>query len=184
MSLLCLCANASIRLQAQADVTGYGVGAGLGTDIVPLFFEAGLEGSVHTFPSVKSAGAFNDADTGVTIPYSGIMSMHMARVGGFAQLHIPGIGLLPVIGIFANPIVHFGTQNGIINVDGTVRPVNNGYPITGTLPIRGSYCLVGFPSYFGPFFVEPAFGSQHLFVAQYANYKNTLDAQLSMGVKF
>lgn len=175
---LCFFAQAAIRLQAQADITGYGVGAGLGTEIIPLLFEVGIEGSSHTLPSVKNTGSFEG------VPYSGIMSMHMTRVGGYAQLHFPGLGFVPVIGMFANPILHFGTQNGIINIDGEVRPVNNGYPIEGTLPVNGSYVLVGFPTYFGPLFIEPAFGAQHLYITQYANYKNTLDAQLSLGVKF
>lgn len=181
---LCFFAQASIRLQAQADLTGYGFGAGLGTDLVPLFFEAGLEGSTHTFPPVKSVGTFTEEGSGNTISYSGIMSMQMTRFGAYAQLHLPGVGLIPVLGLFANPVLHFGTQNGLIYVDGDVRPINNGYPITDKLPVRGSYCLLGFPSYFGPFFLEPAFGAQHLYVAQYANYKNTVDAQLSLGVKF
>lgn len=182
--ILCFFAQASVRLQAQADVTGYGVGAGLGTEIIPLLFEVGLEGSTHAFPAVKNSGSFVEPETDMTIPYSGTLSMHMTRFGGYAQLHFPGLSLVPFIGIFANPILHFGTQNGIINVDGEVRPINNGYPITDKLPVRGSYCLVGFPTYFGPLFIEPAFGAQHIFVAQYANYKNTLDAQLSLGVKF
>jgi hypothetical protein len=180
----CFFAQASIRLQAQADLTGYGLGAGVGTEIVPLLFELGLEGSTHVFPSVKNSGSFVESETGTTIPYSGTLSMQMTRFGGYAQLHLPGIGFVPVIGLFANPILHFGTQNGVINVDGTVRPINNGYPITDKLPVHGSYFLVGFPTYFGPLFVEPAFGAQHLYVAEYANYKNTLDAQISMGVKF
>jgi hypothetical protein len=181
---LCVIAPAALRLQGQADIIGYGIGAAAGTDIVPFFLEAGVEGSEHIFPSTKSAGSFSDADSGLSGTYSGIMSMKMTRVGAYAQLHFPGLGLIPVIGLFANPIAHFGSQNGIIWVDGTVRPINNGLPITGTLPVHGSYFLVGFPSYFGPFFVEPAFGAQQIFIAQYANYKNTLDAQLSMGVKF
>lgn len=181
---VCLFAQASVRLQMQADVTGYGAGLALGTDVVPLLFEVGMEGSTHTFPSVKNTGSFIDSEAGETITYSGLMSMHMTRVGLYAQLHFPGLDLLPIIGMFAHPTLHFGTQNGIITVDGEVRPVNNGYPIEGKLPVRGSYCLVGFPSYIGPFFIEPAFGAQHIYVAQYANYKNTLDAQLSLGVKF
>lgn len=175
---------ASIRLQGQADVTGYGFGAAVGTDIIPFLFEAGLESSTHVFPSVKSTGVMHDPDSGITIPYSGLMSMRMTRIGGYAQLHFPGLGLIPVVGIFANPTLHFGTQNGLIWVDGTVRPINNGYPIETNLPVHGSYALVGFPSYFGPLFIEPAFGAQHIYVDGYANYKNTMDAQIAMGVKF
>jgi hypothetical protein len=149
-----------------------------------LLFEAGIEGSTHVFPAVKSAGTMQDPDAGITIPYSGIMSMNMTRVGGYAQLHFPGLGLIPFVGILANPILHFGSQNGLIWVDGSVRPINNGYPIETNLPVHGSYALVGFPSYFGPLFIEPAFGAQHIYIANCANYKNTLDAQLSMGLKF
>jgi hypothetical protein len=109
----------------------------------------------------------------------------MARVGGYCQLKIPGADMLPMVGPLFHPIIHFGSQNGIVSIEGTVRPINNGAAIAESLPVRGTYFMVGFPSYIGPFFfIEPGFGSQHLFVPGYANYKNTIDAQIAAGLVF
>jgi hypothetical protein len=143
-----------------------------------MFLEVGAEGSLHGLPQFSSVGSYEG------VPYEGKIGMTMTRFGGFLKFNFPIADMLPLVGMFFRPIVHFGTQNGLISVDGSVRPLNNGIPINESIPIRGSYVLVGFPSYLGPLFIEPAVGSQHIFVPGYGNFKNTLDAQLALGLSF
>lgn len=178
--VLCLAAFsfAAIRVQGQADLVGLGYGIGLGQEVVPMFLTAGIEGSVYNLPSVKNSGSYEG------VAYDGTLNLSMARFGGWMQLKFPVADMLPILGPLFHPIFHFGTQNGIISVDGSVRPVNNGIPVEGSSVVRGSYCLVGFPSYIGPFFIEPAIGSQHIFIPHFGNYKNTIDAQIAAGLSF
>jgi hypothetical protein len=182
--LFCTLSWSTIRIQCQADVIGTGVGLGLGGSLIPLFMDTGIEGSVYGLPTFKSVGSYRDDATGIVVPYEGKATLRMARAGLYCQLKIPGADMLPIVGALFHPVFHFGSQNGILSVEGTVRPINNGDAIGDSLPVRGSYFMVGFPAYLGPLFIEPGIGSQHIFVPGYANYKNTVDAQIAAGLVF
>jgi hypothetical protein len=178
--LWCSTAFSELRLQGQAGLLGTGYGLGLGQQIIPFLLDGGLEGSMYSIAPFKSVGSYNDDNLGL-VQYSGEIGLTTTRVGGYFKFNFPLLDLVPVIGILGHPTLHFGTQNGIASVTGEVRPLNNGIPIEAATQIKGSYFSLGFPSYLGPLFIEPSFGSQHIFLPGYGNYKNTIDASLAIG---
>jgi hypothetical protein len=167
----------AVRLQGQAGVAGYGLGAGFGLQVIPLLLEAGLEGAVYEWPEVKSKGTYQNA------PYDGSLKLNLTRAGAYAKFSIPGLNLVPVLGLFANPTIHAGTQNGAIGVDGEARLGGVGAPIEGRVPVQGAYASLGFPSYILWLFIEPSIGTQHIYVPGYLN-QSLLDAQIALGVSF
>lgn len=175
---------ASVRLQGQASLLGVGYGLGLGMNVVPLVMDIGVEGSQSASPVINSKGSYRDDGTGLLVPYEGKVKLNTTRVGGFVALHFPGISLLPVVGALANPVLHFGTQRINMAVEGEVRLADNGAAVNENIVGQGSYFLLGFPSYLGPLFIEPAFGSQHIYLPEYANYKNSPEIQISAGLAF
>lgn len=175
---------ATVKLQVQGSTLGTGYGLGLGTNVVPLIMDIGFEGMMYSSPQINSKGTYKDESTGILVPYEGKIDLKTTRAGGYIALHFPGLSLVPIIGIISNPVLHFGTQHIKINVEGNVRLADNGNAIDENLVGQGSYFLVGFPTYIGPLLIEPAIGSQHIFVDGFANYKNTPEAQLAVGLSF
>jgi hypothetical protein len=167
---------AAIRLQGQADILGYGVGLGLGTQVIPLLLEVGVEGSTHSLPPINVKGTHQSVD------YDGDVNIAVNRVGGYAKFTIPGLNLIPIVGAFANPTLHFGTQSGTIGVDGNVR-LGTGVPFDDNRKIDGAYALLGFPSYLAWFFIEPAIGTQHIYVPGVTS-TSFYDVQLAIGASF
>ncbi len=184
ISILFSTVFAGIRLQGQASTLGTGYGLGLGLNVVPLIMDIGIEGATYQMPTFSSKGSYTDEGTGANIPYDGNVGLKSTRAGAFVALHLPVANLLPFVGFLFNPVLHFGTQHVEMSVDGSVRLLNGGSAIGESLVGEGSYFLVGFPTYLGPFFIEPALGTQHIFVADYCNYKNTPEAQLAIGLSF
>lgn len=182
--ILCSVALAGFRAQGQASLLGVGYGVGVGVNVVPLLLDVGVEGAQIASPVINSKGTYHDDRTGEFLPYEGKVKLNTTRVGGYLALHFPGINLLPVLGALANPVLHFGTQRINMAVEGEVRLADNGAAINENIVGQGSYFLLGFPAYLGPLFIEPAFGSQHIFIPQYANYKNSPEVQLSLGLSF
>ncbi|MDR2432039.1 MAG: hypothetical protein LBD99_07305 [Candidatus Margulisbacteria bacterium] len=170
--------SAALRLQGQAGALGYGFGLGLGVQVVPVLLEAGLEGSVHTISSIESKGAYSGTN------YDGEAKTSLSRAGGYVKFYIPGLNVIPVLGIFAYPTIHAGTQTGFIEVDGTARLFGSGQAFDGRRAVQGSYALLGFPNYLGPLFIEPALGVQHIFIPGALDLGSVYDAQIALGVSF
>ena len=177
--LICLLSLgfSATRIQWQSSLAGSGFGAGVGSKIIPGLLEVGVEGSLHDSPVIASKGSYNGT------PYSGKYSMSMTRVGAYVGITIPIIDRIPVIGLFACPTLHAGTQSGIVDVNGDIRFVGDGNIFSGKKRVQGSYVLLGFPGRFGPFFIEPAVGSQHFFIPGVIN-QSVIDAQIAMGLWF
>jgi hypothetical protein len=167
----------AVRLQGQAGVAGYGLGAGYGLEVIPLLLEAGVEGAVYAWPEIKSQGQHQG------VPYDGSLNLNLTRAGVYAKFSIPGLSLVPVLGLFANPTIHAGAQNGMVSVDGSARLGSFGAPIEGRVPVQGSYASLGFPSYILWLFIEPSIGTQHISIPGYLN-QSLLDAQIALGVSF
>jgi hypothetical protein len=167
----------AVRLQGQAGVAGYGLGAGLGLPVIPLLLEAGLEGAVYEWPELKSKGQYQG------VPYDGSLKLNLTRAGAYAKFTIPGLNLVPVLGLFANPTIHAGAQSGVVNVDGEARLGSVGAPIEGRAQVQGAYANLGFPSYILWLFIEPSIGTQHIYIPGYLN-QSLLDAQIALGVSF
>ena len=175
--LLCIISLgfSAIRLQGQAAVLGYGLGLGLGARVIPELLEMGIEGSTHAWPAIETKGTYQG------IPYSGEVGFSVTRAGGYAKLTIPGLNLVPFLGAFAYPTLHAGTQSGLVSVEGNVH-MEGAYMNTGKRQLQGSYVLLGFPSYLGPFFIEPAFGTQHIAMPGGFN-RSFADAQIAIGLQ-
>lgn len=167
----------AIRLQGQSSVLGYGLGIGLGTQVIPVLLEMGIEGSAHTLPTFSTKGTYDG------IAYDGELNSSMTRMGGYAKFHIPLINLIPILNFFAYPTIHAGTQSGYINVDGSVR-LGTGEVFADRTQFQGSYALLGFPNYLGPLFIEPSVGTQHLAIPGVLNLESAYDAQIAIGVSF
>jgi hypothetical protein len=167
----------AVRLQGQAGVAGYGLGAGFGSQVIPFLLEAGLEGAIYEWPETKSDGTYQN------VPYDGSLNLNLTRAGAYAKFSIPGLNLVPILGLFANPTIHAGTQNGAVSVDGEARLGGIGVPIEGRVPLQGAYANLGFPSYILWLFIEPSIGTQHVYIPGYLN-QSLLDAQIALGVSF
>ncbi|MDR1323185.1 MAG: hypothetical protein LBK68_01985 [Candidatus Margulisbacteria bacterium] len=182
--LLCLCVLSlgfsAVRLQGQASSMGYGPGLGLGIQLIPFLLETGLEGSLHEWPPVTVKDSYRGS------PIEGTFGLSMTRVGVYAKFSIPGLNLIPVLGFFANPTIHFGTQHGIVGVDGEAKiPGANtgGAPLSGRYSFQGSYGLLGFPNYLLWFFIEPAFGASSI-PLPFVGLRTLYEAQIALGVSF
>jgi hypothetical protein len=167
----------AVRLQGQVSSLGYGAGLGLGMQVIPVLLEVGLEGSTHTWPVIKSKGEYQG------VPYDGNISLSASRAGGYAKFTIPGLSLIPIVGLLAHPTIHAGTQSGVLSAGDAARLPGFGVPFSGNRKIEGSYALLGFPGYLLWFFIEPAIGTQHIYVPGVANISYT-DVQLAIGASF
>lgn len=177
--LLCLFSLgfSTIRLQGQANLLGYGFGLGLGMQALPGIIETGIEGTLHNFPTITTKGTYKD------VPYDGKINIATTRVGGYIKLNIPVIDKIPVLRLIAHPTLHAGTQSGLIDISGDVRLLGAGNIVEGKKELKGAYSMLGFPGYLGPFFIEPSFGTQHIYVPGALNIQ-FIDAQLALGLSF
>jgi hypothetical protein len=176
------CSFSAVRIQGQASVLGFGYGLGLGKQVVPMMLEAGLEGMVYNSPTVTSKGSYTE--DGATVDYDGEFNLRSSRVGGYLKFTTPIADKLPVVGFLFRPVVHFGTQDLSLNIDGDIRFLGVGSKIEDGFNGKGSYVLIGFPFYLGPVYIEPAFGTQHIAAKGFGSYSNLPEAQVSLGVTF
>ncbi|GBR76754.1 hypothetical protein NO2_1252 [Candidatus Termititenax persephonae] len=174
-----------IKIQAQTASIGEGFGLGLGLNVIPLLLEAGIEGSTHV-RNYNSTGTYEyDQPGGTTVKgeTKGTFTTNLHRTGGYLKFSIPGLNLIPFVGIFAYPTLHIGAQEGRIQANGDVRFFGQGEPFDGSLSVRGSYALLGFPSYLAWFYFEPSLGVQHIYIPGKVNL-DIVDAQLALGLNF
>jgi len=172
---------AEIKIQGQATTKGNGIGLGIGKSIIPMFLSVGLEADSN------QSGAIDSSKTIDSITYEGSFTVQTTSVGGYIALSFPGISLIPVVGMFASPIIHVGSITGTVAAD---IDAGGGIPFFGTtsvigddVSISGGYVRLGLPFYIGPLFLEPSFGSDTLVVNGLGTFPLP-SAQIAVGIKF
>jgi len=175
-------AFAQVKVQAQVGTLGTGLGLGVGMKVIPVLLDAGLELQTCSMPGIQDKGKV-DVD-GVETAYDGEYTYSGTNIGGYLQFHIPAINFIPVVNILANPIIHFGSIEGRVAVEGTVSALGQAGVVADDTTVKGSYLRLGLPFYIGPVFIEPSFGSQKLAVQKVGQYENVPDAQIAIGLQF
>jgi hypothetical protein len=175
-------ALAEIKLQAQAGGQGIGGGLGLGMDVIPLVMKAGVEFQSNQTPEISQKGTKDG------ISYDGSYKLASTSYGGYLAFSFPGVSMIPVVGIFGNPVIHAGALNGkvtpkIDSVGGMPIFGDTTGLIDGDVNISGSYIRLGLPFYLGPLFLEPSAGSQTIKVQGLSTY-TVPDAQIALGISF
>jgi len=174
--------SAQIKVQGQVSTLGSGLGVGIGMKVIPIILDVGLEVQTTAIPSLSEKGT-KKVD-GVPTAYDGKFSYSATNIGGYLQLHIPAINLIPVVNIIANPIIHFGSINGSITVDGIVSALGQDGVIADNTIVQGSYLRLGLPFYIGPIYLEASMGTQKLAIAKVGQFESIPDVQLALGVQF
>ncbi|MBU0581268.1 MAG: hypothetical protein KKA19_08830 [Candidatus Margulisbacteria bacterium] len=170
--LLASASSASIILQTQANTMGPGLGAGFSIPVVPMLLDLGVEYNQATSPwSVNMSGSYTDNNNNYAT-YDGNLKWRGKRYGVFAKLNF----------VFITPIIHAGTQEADISLDGDIRIPGTSDTINEVSKVYGSYISIGIPFYIGPVFIEPSFGTQSIYIPDYANYKSVPEFQLAFGV--
>lgn len=164
---------ASIIAQTQVNSMGTGVGVGLSGPLIPMLLDFGIEANRAVSPiKVPQEGTYTDEVTNQKVEYEGTLSWQGTRYGVFLKFNLP----------FISPIIHAGTQEADISLDGDIRIPGQEASISEVSKLYGSYISIGLPFYIGPLFIEPSFGTQSIYVPHFTNIKSITEFQISCGL--
>ncbi len=167
--------SASIIVQTQANTMGTGVGVGLSMGLIPMVADIGIEANAAASPIVvQQSGSYEDTVTNKSVDYDGSLSWKGSRYGMFVKFNFP----------FITPIIHVGTQQGLITLDGDIRVPGQAETMSESGTIAGSYASIGIPFYIGPVFTEISVGTQSLYIPHYLDVGSVTDVQLAFGLSF
>ncbi len=168
-------ASASIIVQTQANTMGTGVGLGFSMNVIPVVLDLGVEGSMASSPwSYTDKGTYTDDTTKQKVDYEGTISWKGSRYGVFAKLNL----------FLITPIIHAGTQQGTISLDGDLRVPGTGTGISEASTLSGSYMSIGIPFYLGPVFAEISAGTQSIYIPHFVDITSVTDVQVAFGLSF
>jgi len=179
-------ASAGFKGQLQAGASGYGLGVGADVLKLPLLMDIGVEYQAGTFGSYTQNETFTDEGTGLDVNADATLAINTKRYGMYLDMKSPGLKNIPVIGFLFSPVIHFGAQEWDMSLDGTARMpgVNATLGTDERKTAYGSYFILGYPMYFGPFYSELGFGTQHIAVKGIGQATNQPDVQWSLGFSF
>ena len=166
-----------LKGQVQISPLGTGIGIGVGKSVIPMLMKVGLEVQTYQSPTVTDKGTID------SVSYKGEYVYTGTNLGGYIAFSIPALNLVPIVKILANPVIHIGSIQGNISVDGTVSALGQNEIIADTTKVSGSYMRLGLPYYIGPVYLELSAGTQTYIIDGIGEF-NLPDAQLAIGVSF